>query len=634
MKRLLAIFLLLALLIGCSKQEPPEPFVPDLPEPTPEVEEIPAEEPPPQLMDNREPFGETGVLWYLPNEAIEACRPTSLCLFQGMLLASGERYIDGQSDLQLMLLDLQTGEVIRESVLSNIGCTYLQVCGDRIAVCDEALGNIYLLDEQLRQTVGRKIATEWEVLCSSLDGKIGYRFTMDEGIHAVDLETGDKTVLLPEARMLSAQRPAGNTVCFYYTDAETSIRHTASLDLKTGVIEEIPFPAASTDVSRSDGIWMTSVGGRNDYYIGAEADPGVLDPGESFPSLLQDPPRLKLYRYDEDGTFHAAIHDPDGTYRSGFTISDGWNLFLDNLLWSEQYGGYFLTATDQLGSVQLLFWDFSTVSVGEDLTITPLSSLIGTIPEGSAVSKELYDRAAAIGEQYGVTVNIADRCPTEYTDYTVLQNTDFWQITSALDTLETALASFPDGFFDQLIYSTYRETEINLVGTLTPLGLPEGEITGFDTFSAFAENAYDKHIITLDITQSGLEQTIYHEFSHVIDDKLAFDAMLRQNALYHEETWADLNPENFGYLFDYYNVPDAVYHDGYDAYFVDIYSRTFPTEDRARILEYAMGGWDWVFFDNEPLFEKLRYYAACIRDAFDTDGWPDVTIWEQPLQNT
>ena len=83
-------------------------------------------------------------------------------------------------------------------------------------------------------------------------------------------------------------------------------------------------------------------------------------------------------------------------------------------------------------------------------------------------------------------------------------------------------------------------------------------------------------------------------------------------------------------------VPDDIYADGYDSYFIDTYSRTFPTEDRARVMEYAMIGWDWMFSEDgsAPLREKLRYYADCIRDCFDTAGWPAVTRWEQPLQNS
>ena len=32
--------------------------------------------------------------------------------------------------------------------------------------------------------------------------------------------------------------------------------------------------------------------------------------------------------------------------------------------------------------------------------------------------------------------------------------------------------------------------------------------------------------------------------------------------------------------------------------------------------------------ENPGMAEKMRYYAACIRDCFDTEGWPESTLWE------
>ena len=29
--------------------------------------------------------------------------------------------------------------------------------------------------------------------------------------------------------------------------------------------------------------------------------------------------------------------------------------------------------------------------------------------------------------------------------------------------------------------------------------------------------------------------------------------------------------------------------------------------------------------------EKLQFYADCIRDFFNTEGWPETTLWEQVL---
>ena len=69
----------------------------------------------------------------------------------------------------------------------------------------------------------------------------------------------------------------------------------------------------------------------------------------------------------------------------------------------------------------------------------------------------------------------------------------------------------------------------------------------------------------------------------------------------------------------------------YDGWFVDYYACTFPTEDRARIMEYAMAEVYWPFEGDTPIDDKLAYYSRCIRDCFDTTGWPEKTAWEQAI---
>jgi hypothetical protein len=57
---------------------------------------------------------------------------------------------------------------------------------------------------------------------------------------------------------------------------------------------------------------------------------------------------------------------------------------------------------------------------------------------------------------------------------------------------------------------------------------------------------------------------------------------------------------------------------------------TYPTEDRATLMAMAM--YEPAGFDGNPgMIEKMRYYAECIRDCFDTTGWPETTIWESVL---
>ena len=138
-------------------------------------------------------------------------------------------------------------------------------------------------------------------------------------------------------------------------------------------------------------------------------------------------------------------------------------------------------------------------------------------------------------------------------------------------------------------------------------------------------------MVVLDINRPGsLEQTIHHEIVHLIDNRLTFDAYLRPESNYSEENWAALNPVGFVYAGTYDEMPMHYFNDGYENYFLDIYSRTFAREDRARILEYAMIGADYVFSTPERL-AKLDYLSRCIRECFDTTDWPARTPWEMPL---
>jgi hypothetical protein len=160
----------------------------------------------------------------------------------------------------------------------------------------------------------------------------------------------------------------------------------------------------------------------------------------------------------------------------------------------------------------------------------------------------------------------------------------------------------------------------------------EEDKNGFDSFVAFVEQNEEKHMVVFDLGRGQLmEQDLYHEFSHLIDKKLQNMVDIGKKIKFSEEGWAALNPSGFVYCQDYRDVPDAYYYDGYDDHFIDIYSRTFPTEDRARILEYAMIGAEFCFDTFHGLKTKLEYYCECIRDGFDTTGWPEVTKWEEML---
>ena len=109
--------------------------------------------------------------------------------------------------------------------------------------------------------------------------------------------------------------------------------------------------------------------------------------------------------------------------------------------------------------------------------------------------------------------------------------------------------------------------------------------------------------------------------------RLEWDASLRPQALFSEEAWLALQPEGFRYADSYTDMPDSIraYEDS--GYFINSYAMTFPTEDRATLMSVIMSD-KTVPEENPGMAEKMRYYAACIRDCFDTEGWPESTLWE------
>ena len=116
--------------------------------------------------------------------------------------------------------------------------------------------------------------------------------------------------------------------------------------------------------------------------------------------------------------------------------------------------------------------------------------------------------------------------------------------------------------------------------------------------------------------------------------KMMFAAGIKEDSVYSEEAWMELNPEGFEYAGTTFELPEELYNEEYDLWFIDMYSKTMPREDRARIMEYAMTG-DYNMFIAAPHRQaKLEYLNQCIRDSFDTFGWPEKMVWEETLEKS
>ncbi len=240
------------------------------------------------------------------------------------------------------------------------------------------------------------------------------------------------------------------------------------------------------------------------------------------------------------------------------------------------------------------------------------------------VSPELSQRAREIGRRFGVSVRIADQCDASFPGFEAEQLLDETAIAKGLDVLDQTMSRYPEGFFRQLNWTEAEQFEIQLVGTLHA-----DSSYGCGSYSAFIDQTEHTCTLVADGSKAGAH-TYIHEFSHVIDRKLAWDASRREDAKYSEEIWSSFNPEGFQYTEDYASNPPDFPNSSYYESFVSPYAMVNSTEDRALVMEAAMT-MPWAFDGAPRMRQKLAYYCECIRDGFDTTLWPEVTPWEQPL---
>lgn len=606
MKRLVCLVFILVLLCGCGG--PGQGTV------SPTETQIPTQPPTPWIETVGQPWDAAGALLELPLTVPNGLAYTSCMVFDGdlMLWSLDEHRVDHPS-MEICVIDLDTGEILAQSEIHIHLSTPPQVLGEYLYLWDNSTGLILQLDKQLNE-IHRWETDIRDAAVYMGDKGTAYVNIWDMESYIYNLETGEKQPVLEENPDISYLDCADEYLRVEYYHPDTGETCTAFLDLHTGARYDMPIRGISGNEFRN-GTWLLNEYEDSYVYtlVPSDGEAVTVDCGYSSLELVESDLLLKI----NEGGNQLSLHDLSGKALAKCIISEqdyGYESF--ELIPNEALNGYFVVLRNYGAGIRLLFWDPARGERGEDIPFEP-------VPEPAEQERMVRSRIESLKQEYGLNILVGEETDTFNLDFEAEQVTDWAEIDKALDTMEDALEEYPDGFFRQLRYGDMKRLEIHLAGTLTAIN---EEYT--DTYEAFVQEGYDSHVVVMDIFLSD-ETTYYHEFSHVIDSFLAWDASQREGALFSDETWCGFNPGWFpGYTYSY---SWEQYVEDYSC-FVDSYSTINPTEDRARVLEYAMAEYgSWTFEGAAVLLEKLDYYCRCIRDAFDTTDWPEELLWEQYL---
>ena len=289
-------------------------------------------------------------------------------------------------------------------------------------------------------------------------------------------------------------------------------------------------------------------------------------------------------------------------------------------------GNIWLLYTDgDSGEQTLCRWNLAKSGVSDDQVYTGRRfTAENPDTEGLAVCQAEADR---IGEAYGVEILLwQDALETVPEDYTLRAEYRVEAIARSLEILEAAMARFPEDFFRTAAKnSDSGMIRISLVSAIQ--GSRERGTLSVNDGIQYWEGG--DPCIALQ-TGADLEMSFYHQMFHVMETRV-----LGKTVIY--DDWENLNPKGFDYDYDYYvnqERKDTKYLEGDNRAFVDWYSMSFPKEDRARIMEYAMTEGNEEVFESMWMQRKLQRLCRGIRKAFDLSKYPEVLPWEVYLKES
>ncbi len=620
MKRLFALLLALALLLcGCVR----------LPQPTDPSTEPTTESRPVEPVDQGPDFGlynpdstvedltDGAVREYtLPHEHTYAVLP----VWDGLLTFSG----DENTTLDFYREDEAAVSVTLSNAYLSVGSTTLRITDSGIIYYDYESNAVVTLGKDLKETSRVELTVEIPTTpVLSLDGQKIYYFD-DVSLRCLDLTTGVSR-LLKESTFADQEAWAlhfDGTVleCFLY-DMDTSETIYVSTENGETLSSVTNSPFLTTEGERYFAECWES--GLCRYIFGSRGgEPQCLIPN------LQDPVVYPLANRngalfcsaDDDGVT-AEYYDLENGNRIGSVRLAGIEMLLGAV--SDDSAVWLLAQTREDETATLYLWEPTLSPTGD--TASYISPYYTSLDPDTDGLEALEKQAKELGDRYDLRIRIwEDALKIQPSDYSFELEylTELYRRDLAV--LETALSQFPEGFLKKL----GRQSENGKI-TLSLVRSINGSNDLGSLTSADGVHFWNDGSVYIGLAMGNiLEQTLYHELFHSIDS-----VVLTETLAY--DFWDSLNPEGFEYDYDYvanqYRQDDQYLEEDTRS-FIDMYSMSFPKEDRARIMEYAMLPGQEHLFVSDTMQAKLSTLCKGIREAFGLKKYAQPLPWEQYLE--
>lgn len=611
MKRWLTVLaVLLLLLTGCTEEVPQETQVPTT------VATAAPTEPDPGLYD--------------PNHSITQQTGGAIAAYplEGnghSLYPMGEKRLLIRFEEKEARLTLLSGETcVREveTVLSPVQfLSHIWVGDSKIAWYDQTANEIVMLDGKLRE-VERIPMPKEELRSLTLDaGLTTVYYTAEDRICAFDLQTGVSRLL----RHMDGREPyvgviQNDTVlsCWYWLDNGDVVEEYISCqDGRTYY--------TGSDIhtmSYLDETWIArhTDGPVQEYLYGDDTGTWVFQPVAEARLLyfagLSDGNIVAVHE-QEYGTVILELYDMQRKTRTASVTVQG--ILGTGSMYQTDAGIWFVAHDAKGGDDTLCCWN-------PELTpAEPADCLFTWYNEENPDTQGLAACAAyaqTIGDTYGITVTLGLPDALK-ADYAAKEEYYVSVIQAALEDLEFVLSQFNENYYMRVKRVTEsRSFTISLVRGITAANgepLPDGN--GLQTWVAG-----DSYIVVPVGTDT--RSQLYHQLWHMTETYV-----LNRNSVL--DTWDRLNPEGFAYLESYSYAEEqltASYLSGPLQAFIDAHSMTYPREDRARIMEYAMLEGNGGYFESDTMQAKLNSLCWSIRRAFKWEESKEVFPWEQYLK--